>query len=541
MSGATGAGRLIRLALRRDRIQLPVWIAGSAALIASGAAAVQDEFPTEAERLVALRAAGANAAVALLRGTPTGVDLGAMITFRNFVFAMVLAALMSTFAVVRHTRQNEETGRAELIGAGAVGRQALLAAALAVAAGANVLLGLVLTGVLVGFGLPATGSLAFGAAGAVAGIGFAGVAAVTAQLFTGARAANGLAATLVGVDFLLRGLGDAFGTRQPDGLTVVSAWPSWLSPLGWGTQIRPYGDDRWWVLLLPLAFAGALAAAAFALAARRDVGFGLFPDRPGPATAAPGLRGTLGLAWRLHRGAFVGWLAGLTAFGVVVGSLGRAVTEAFSASAGAAEMLGQLAGGAQAALVDAYFAAMMNVVGSFAAGYVVQALLRLRAEESAGAAEGILAGAVARVRWAGSHLFLAAAGAAAMLLCAGLGAGLTDAAVGGGAGIGTLTGAALAQLPAALVLAGFVLLLFGGLPRLVTALAWAAFTVCLAAGLFGDLFGLPQAVRDVSPFSHVPAVPAVPFAVTPEVTLAAVAVALAAAGLALFRRRDLTP
>ena len=41
---------------------------------------------------------------------------------------------MSILLVVRHTRADEETGRAELVGAGVVGRHAPLAAALVVAA-----------------------------------------------------------------------------------------------------------------------------------------------------------------------------------------------------------------------------------------------------------------------------------------------------------------------------------------------------------------------------------------------------------------------
>jgi ABC-2 type transport system permease protein len=63
--------------------------------------------------------------------------------------------------------------------------------------------------------------------------------------------------------------------------------------------------------------------------------------------------------------------------------------------------------------------------------------------------------------------------------------------------------------------------------------------VSLVCGLFGDLFGLPRAVRDLSPFSHVPAMPAADPTAGPLLALVAVAAALAAAGLILFRRRDL--
>ncbi|MGH3660510.1 MAG: ABC transporter permease [Micromonosporaceae bacterium] len=539
MSAYTGTGRLVRLALRRDRIQLPIWILGSAVLLAAGAAAVADAFPTHQDRVTALQGAGASPAVLVMRGVPVGADLGALANFRNLAFMLVLAALMSTFAVIRHTRQNEETGRAEMIGAGSVGRYAGLTAALVVTFGANLLLGVALTGALVANDLSTPGALAFGAATAATGMAFAGIAAVAAQLFRSARAANAFAATAVGVAFLARGVGDALGERAPDGITVTSSWVSWLSPLGWGAAVRPYGDERWWALALPAGLLVISVAVAFALVSRRDLGAGLIPDRPGPATGA--LRNPYGLAWRLQRGAIFGWVIGSALFGFGIGTLGDAVKNGMSDSKGAAEFINQLSGGAVAQLVDSYFAAMMNTFGALAAGFVIQALLRLRSEEAGGPAEALLATAVGRARWIASHLLCAVGGAAAMLLLAGFSAGLADAAAGGDVGVGVLTAAGLVQLPAALTVAGFVVLVFGGLPRLVVALAWTALVVSLACGLFGDLLGLPEPVRDLSPFSHVPAIPAADATPGPILALLAVAAGLAVAGLALFRRRDIAP
>jgi ABC-2 type transport system permease protein len=83
MSAYAGTGRLVRLALRRDRIQLPIWIVGSAVLMAAGAAAVVDEFPTEASRAAALAGAGTSPAVLLMRGIPVGTSEGAFVNFRN--------------------------------------------------------------------------------------------------------------------------------------------------------------------------------------------------------------------------------------------------------------------------------------------------------------------------------------------------------------------------------------------------------------------------------------------------------------------------
>jgi ABC-2 type transport system permease protein len=50
----------------------------------------------------------------------------------------------------------------------------------------------------------------------------------------------------------------------------------------------------------------------------------------------------------------------------------------------------------------------------------------------------------------------------------------------------------------------------------------------------GDLLGLPRTVRNISPFTHVPAIPAVDLEPTPRVALLFVAAVLVAAGMTLF-------
>jgi len=535
-----GTLRLARLALRRDRVQLPIWIVGAILLMYAGAAAVKDEFPTEADAATALKGAVTSPAVLLMRGIPVGVDLGALVNFRNYASMLVMVALMTTFLVVRHTRQNEETGRSELVGSAAVGRHAGLSAALTVAVIANVLMGLFQTLALLGAGLPAAGSLAWGAGSVVTGLAFAGIAAVAAQLFTAARTANAVAATAIGVAYVVRGIGDALGEVGPDGIRVTSTWLSWLSPLGWGEQVRPYGDERWWVLLLPIAFFAVCVLGAYALVDRRDLGAGLVPARLGPATASKSLLSPTGLAWRLQRGTVIGWVVGSVLFGYGIGTLGDVVNDAFEENKGVGDLMGQLAGGASGGLVDIYYAAMMAIFGALAAGFVVQVLLRLRSEETAGLAEAVLATATGRIRWVASHLTIAIGGAAVLLAGAGAAAGLGDLAVGGQTGVGTLVGAGIVQLPAALAVGGFAVLAFGVLPRISVALAWTGLVVSIVFGLLGDLFGLPQAVRDISPFSHVPAVPVADPAAGPILALLAAAAALVAGGLLFFRRRDVT-
>ena len=89
------------------------------------------------------------------------------------------------------------------------------------------------------------------------------------------------------------------------------------------------------------------------------------------------------------------------------------------------------------------------------------------------------------------------------------------------------------------VLGALVAALFGLAPR-AQSLAWAALTACMLLWFLGPLLDLPQWVMDLSPYEHVPAIPAVSFEAGPLVALTAIAAGLTAAGMAAFRRRDVT-
>jgi len=531
-----GTGALTRLAFRRDRVMLPAWVYVITVLIASNSYSLGKLYPTAAARADLAVSGGRNPALVFLYGRFWGDSLGAVSAWRYGVWAAIFAALMSIFLVIRHTRADEEAGRLELVGSAAVGRLAALTASLLVALAANVVLTVLLVIVLIAIGLPAAGSVAFALAITTCSLAFAAVAALAAQLTASARAARGIAIGVLGAAYLLRAVGDASGEGGV-------SWLTWLSPLGWTEFIRPYTEDRWWVLVLPLALTAAATAAAYVLSMVRDHGAGLLPDRPGRPAASAWLRGPTGLAWRLQRGTLYGW------------AVGFAFT--FAASGAAAKGIGSLLGGSQqlrnaftrlggeAGITDAYLAAIMSLAGLAAAAYATSVVLRLRTEETGGQAEPLLATATSRIRWGLSHIAVAIVGTAALLAVAGVAAGLGYGLRTGSAGpeVARLLGAAMVQLPASLAVAGAAVVLFGLAPRASVAGAWTVVGVVVLIALFGQVLRLSQWVLDVSPFAHVPKLPgaAVTLHTTgaPLLWLGLAAVALATAGLAGLRRRDI--
>lgn len=197
--------------------------------------------------------------------------------------------------------------------------------------------------------------------------------------------------------------------------------------------------------------------------------------------------------------------------------------------------------GGQTAITNAYLAAILSLSGLIAAGYVISAVLRLRSEEAGGLADPVLATRTSRMAWGLSHILIAAVGTVFILAVIGFGAGLgyTYRSGGGGAEIARLVGAALAQAPAALVLGGLAVGLFGLVPRAVIAVSWSALGVAVLMLFLGATLQLSHWVLDISPFQHSPKLPGGIVTAAPLAWLCGIALVLAGAGLIGLRQRDI--
>lgn len=516
-----GTGVLLRLALRRDRVMMPVWIIVVAGMVLAMPGSLEKTYGTAAERADAMRSMNANSSMRALYSPVFGDSIGALSAWRIGVYAAILAAVMSLIIVVRHTREEEETGRQEMLSAAMVGRRAPLTAALLAAFVANAAVGLLIAGGMAGQG--SAGALALGLGVAGTGMLFATMAAIVAQLTESARLAKGLTSGVLGAAYVLKAAGDAGSERGESVLT-------WLSPLGWTQNLRAYAGERWWVLLLIAGAIVAQGAVAYRLAGRRDVGMSFLPTRPGPAKGGIGTAGAL--AWRLQRGSVLGWTLGFLVSGVVFGGMVEGAADIVGDNADTRSIIERMGG--QSGITDAFLATMVGLLGMVASLYVVASVLRLHGEETSQRAEPVLAGAVGRLRWAGGHLVIAFGGAVLLMLVGGLGL-----ALGYGKDLGPILGACLVQVAAVWALGGLAVLLVGAFPRAAVG-AWGVAGVCLAVGWIGPALDLPQGAMDVSPFSHLPKVPGSPMTWGPVGVLFALAGALVAAGLATLRHRDLT-
>lgn len=525
-----GTGRLVRVLLRRDRIKLPAWVLGLTLFVFYFNTALPTIAPTEAD-LAAFGQFSAGPVGAVMAGPGYGFDA---LTYERFfvgtygLYFLLAAALMNILLISRHTRVEEQSGRAELVRASVIGRNAPLSAALLVAVLANVALALLVGAATASFGYAAHGSFLFGAGVGAAGLAFAGVAAVTMQITEYSRAASGLAGMVLGAAYLIRAAGDM--------LTEHGSLLSWFSPLAWSQQTRPFVGQRWWPLLLSLAFAAATAALGYRLAHRRDLDAGLRAPRPGSARAARWMRSPFGFALRLQRASILGWATALAVLGFAYGALVGPMTETFAGLS--SDLIAIL--GAEQDVLDGYLSFMAIYDAVLVGVFAILAVQGLRAEESKGRVEPVLATAIGRARWFGTYLAVSALGALVILVVAGFAFGVGAAISSGDAALTwELSVAHLVRAPEVLTFMAIAALLYGIAPRALS-LTWIVLVYATLLAFFGPLLDPPQWLYNLSPLDHIARLPLDDLAIAPVIILSAIAAAAAGAGLAAFRRRDLT-
>ena len=503
MTTFTGVGRLTRLALRRDRIQLPLWLVGLTVTHMASAASVLGLYPGR-RTASTWPQLGAERCRARLQRAHLRHERGSDRDVAD-VHALRRRRRPDEHLRRRAPHAPERADGARNCSGRASSTARLTTAALVTVIGADLALGALTTGGLLAVGLPPAGSVAAGAGIAAVGAAFAAIAAVCAQLASTSRGASGLAATAVGLAFGLRALGDMVSDVTEGETRVVTSWPSWLSPIGWGEQIRAYHEDNWWLLALLAVFTAATIGAAFMLSARRDLGAGLLPSRPGPPHARPSL---LGLWPRLAAAT-----RRVRRLGRGADRRGGRLRRGRSGSGRSRRRQRGDAGHLRAArrrardLTDAYLAATLAITGVAVAACTIQASLRLRGEEAR--ARSSPCSPRQSAGNAGSEV-MSRSPSPAPSSCSPSRAPRSGSPTGSPPAArppsSPFTGAALGQAPAA----PRPRRADGRLrpsSRHVTAVSWGAFAFCLLLGQLGELLNVPDAIRDLSPLHHLPAAP----------------------------------
>ncbi len=235
----------------------------------------------------------------------------------------------------------------------------------------------------------------------------------------------------------------------------------------------------------------------------------------------------------------IGWSSGALLLGIFAGGLADPAVAAVKANASISAAVRGIVPGGTAGLLDIFVAAIMAFLGVLAAGVAVQAVLRARTEETDGHTELVSAGAVPRSRLVVDALGVAALSIVIVLVVGGLSAGVAFVAAGHPDRFVITLAAALVQFPAAVMFAAVSALVLVLVPRLSVSVGWGLLAVGFILGQFGGLFRLPDWVRDISPFTHTPALPGSDVRWWPAIVVLLVAAGASLAAVILMRRRDL--
>ncbi len=515
---------MVRVHLRTGWLAVVVWVVAVGGTMALTVSAIQGLYDSP-EKIHSYAAAVHDDALMMINGHIAGIDsLGGIIANEFGFMASFAIPFMAVSLIARTTRKNEEAGRLEAVLAGRIGRTTPLLAAILVAVVAEVLITVALFASFAGVGVPGRDAALYSLSMGALGLAFIGVASVAAQLVEHTRGVYAIGLGAIIAAYVLRGIGDV----QWSPLT-------WLSPLGWQEQTRAFGHQRWWPLFIPLVVFAVLAAAALTIASRRDVGSALLRAGAADPHSSRFLRTPLGIALRSHRGSLLGWA---TATVVVAGTFGSVAKPLVNAINGNPSLASAMGGGAATAGLNSVLAMTALLLALLAAGYAVQAVGLLRAEESSGRLEARLSGDRSRWSWLSVQLAV-------------VGAGIVAVSVAGGAVFAASgswsTGVNITQpvlraiidfLPAVAFFGGLALLVFTAVPRW-GSVVWLVYAAGAVIAYLGDSLNLAAAVLDLSPF-HLIGNPPVQ-AVDPGnvILLSALTAACLVAAYACFRRRGI--
>ena len=523
-----GLGTMVRLVLRRNRVRLIVWLVVLVGMYQYIVSYYKSVFPTQQSLDDFAKLSNTPGIRALTGLSPAANTMGGAVWTKGWMTVVLALAIGVMFLVTRSGRADEEAGRTELLRSRVLGVHAYSVASWLVNGGLCVAVGVFIALVSIGgsldpAGTGAAGSLIPGAS--VAGVGLVGlgVGAVAGQMSSTSRGANSLGSTVIIVFYVLRMIGDLGDGRL-----------SWVSPIGWAQQMRPYSDNRWWPFLLLLALTAVLLTVASRLEARRDFGAGLVPERPGKAGAPTRYATPIGLALRLQRNPIIGWTIAIVLGGMLLGSVVQAMTNLLSDAGSGAEKLLRGTG------VNALLSLLVSMIALVTIIFALQTTVSLRSDEASGIIEPQLAGAISRWRWSLQRLTIPTVWSTVLLALGGYligavdGAALHDSSQGG-----RLAMAALAYWPAVMVFVGLAVLLWGYLPRLATPITWGVMAAMWFITMFGEVFRLPHWLLGNLPLSATPYQPLKPMAWTPLVVMILIAVALIWIGIDRFARRDI--
>lgn len=515
--------------LKKDKLKIIFWLLGISFFVVAVGHAYPALFPDQAE-LIGLAEAMRNPMMVAMFGPvydPENYTIAQALGNQMLIFSMMFSAIMSIFIVSKMTRGDEEEGILELIQSLPVGRLTQTGVTVILIVFMNIILAL-----LIGFGLALipedsitmVGSLTYGFSIGATGILMGAITLILAQLFENNRTVMGMSFLVLGVMYLLRGMGDL-----SENILV------WLMPLNWPARVEVYINNYNGLNVLTLGLSFVLFAVGCYLNLRRDLEAGMFAQKPGKTAASKVLKTPTGFVLRLLKAGLIAWIVTLFVLGLTYGSIFGDLDTFIEGS----DIFEQMLPGGEYPLNVQFMSVIMMVVALTAGIGPIMFLNRLATEEKKNHTEHLYARALSRTRLLSIFTVTALISSALLLFIGSLGL-IMGVQVSMDEPIGSLQilQAGFAYLPALWFMIGLGVLLIGFLPQK-TSIIWIYFVYAFFAVYLGNVINLPAFFSYLTPYGFIDQLPIDAFRILPTVIILTLTAIMVVLGYVGYIKRDL--
>lgn len=526
----SGTAALTKFIFRRDRLRLLIWIVSLSVFVFGLVPVFEELIMYEMDSAIMVEMMKNPAMIAIVGQVygESNYTLGAAFSNYMLLFSVMIAGAMNIFLVNRHTRNDEEKGRLEIVRSMSVGRLANLSSVMIAALIANILLSLFTTAglyILRGSGMTLEGCFLFGVSLGLIGMFFAACTAVFCQISSSARTSAGLSFSLLLILYIIRGVGD-----------VKDNMLSLISPLGLIMKTETFVNNYWWPVFVVKIITLVLVLIAFYLSAGRDLGLGVIQPRAGKRNASSLLSSPMGLAIRLMRTPIIIWaivvfvLAAM--YGSVFGDLGKYIE-------GSPALKAIFSGNTEFSLVEQFIGLLTAVMSMISSIPVLSFMNRVVSEEKNGMSEHILTKPVSRINNIMSYFFLTLIVSIIYQVLVAYGFWSAGSVVLEDIpSFTTFLVSTLIYLPAIWLMMGIVVLLIGFLPRktfiIYLYLGYSFFIVYI-----GQVAKLPEWTRKFTPYGIIPQYPIEDINWANLLVVAIVTIVTVVIGVYGYRNRDI--
>jgi ABC-2 type transport system permease protein len=488
--------RLAVRQLRRGAVVVALICGGMSALVASQYQPIGHLLDESG-----LRALAENPAIRILSGPPVALDdPGGFTVWRTGTPVSVLASVWIMLAATRITRGEEDGRRWDLLLAGRLRMADVVVRCLAALVGSATLIGVAVAAGLLAARTELTGAVIHAAGITCVALTFATTALLAAQVMPTRSGATGLTVAALGVGLMLRMIADS---------SHQLAWSAWATPFGLTARAAPYADNRIVPLIVLGAFPIVLAGAALFAARHRDLGDGIVavPDSRPPRTRM--LQSIGGFALRRTGRTTLAWATGIAAYFFLVGAVLASILDLFQTNRRFAE-LAAAAGMGGHELGKVIAAALFSLLAVVTGLYAVTRLAAMVADEKAGRWTLLFAQPISRVRLVSTEIIVTVGGVIALHCSAAVAVWSGAKITGTPLQLSDSLAGALNSVPVALLAAGAAAVGVGWLPSAAAAIGALPVVGGFLVNVIMKTTNAPGWVVNLSPWTHLAAVPATP-------------------------------